>query len=177
MATPRREPDRDAQRSRIVDAALALFGSRGFDAVTMAEVAAQAGVARATVFNHFGSKHALVEAIIERVLDYWAGMLERALADEKTSTPTLVRALFDHMGFDPVGIARYAREHLADGGTILLVEPFAVVTTLLLSVPAAPGVMVTALLDTGPELVPTPLSSLSTLLFGDEVVAISRVLT
>jgi hypothetical protein len=25
-------------------------------------------------------------------------MLERALADEKTSTPTLVRALFDHMG-------------------------------------------------------------------------------
>ena len=27
---------------------------------------------------------------------------------------------------DPVGIARYAREHLADGGTVLLVEPFAV---------------------------------------------------
>jgi 2-polyprenyl-3-methyl-5-hydroxy-6-metoxy-1,4-benzoquinol methylase len=27
---------------------------------------------------------------------------------------------------DPVGIARYAREHLADGGTILLVEPFAI---------------------------------------------------
>jgi AcrR family transcriptional regulator len=98
MAPARREPDRDAQRSRIVDAALALFGSRGFDAVTMAEVAEQAGVARATVFNHFGSKRALVEAIIEGVLDYWAGMLERALADEKTSTPTLVRALFDHMG-------------------------------------------------------------------------------
>ena len=26
---------------------------------------------------------------------------------------------------DPVGIAGYAREHLADGGTVLLVEPFA----------------------------------------------------
>ena len=26
---------------------------------------------------------------------------------------------------DPVGIARYAREHLNDGGTVLLVEPFA----------------------------------------------------
>jgi AcrR family transcriptional regulator len=98
MPPARRDPDRDAQRSRIVDAALALFGSRGFDAVTMAEVAGQCGVARATVFNHFGSKHALVEAIVEGVLDYWAGMLERALADETTSTPTLVRALFDHMG-------------------------------------------------------------------------------
>jgi hypothetical protein len=32
------------------------------------------------------------------VLDAWAGMLENALADETTSTPTLVRALFDHMG-------------------------------------------------------------------------------
>src|SRR3990172_9291787 len=93
-----RDSDRDAQRGRIVDAVLALFGSRGFDAVTMTEVAEQAGVARATVFNHFGSKHALVEAIIEGVLAYWAGMLERALADEKTSTPTLVRALFDHIG-------------------------------------------------------------------------------
>jgi 2-polyprenyl-3-methyl-5-hydroxy-6-metoxy-1,4-benzoquinol methylase len=27
---------------------------------------------------------------------------------------------------DPVGIARYAREHLADGGTVLLVEPYAI---------------------------------------------------
>jgi AcrR family transcriptional regulator len=94
-----RDLHRDAQRDRIVGAALALFGSRGFEAVTMAEVADQAGVARATVFNHFGSKRALVEAIVEGVLAYWAGMLERALADEKTSTPTLVRALFDHMGW------------------------------------------------------------------------------
>jgi 2-polyprenyl-3-methyl-5-hydroxy-6-metoxy-1,4-benzoquinol methylase len=31
---------------------------------------------------------------------------------------------FHDMG-DPVGIARYAREHLAPGGTVLLVEPFA----------------------------------------------------
>jgi AcrR family transcriptional regulator len=93
-----RDQQRDAQRDRIVAAALALFGSRGFDAVTMAEVAEEAGVARATVFNHFGSKRALVEAIIEGVLAYWAGMLERALVDETTPTPTLVRALFDHMG-------------------------------------------------------------------------------
>ena len=29
---------------------------------------------------------------------------------------------------DPVGIARYAREHLLPGGTVLLVEPFALDT-------------------------------------------------
>jgi AcrR family transcriptional regulator len=95
---PKRDQNRQSQRERILDAARALFASRGFEAVTMTEIADQAGVVRATVFNQFGSKGALVEAITESVLDVWAGMLERALADEKTSTPALVRALFEHMG-------------------------------------------------------------------------------
>ena len=95
---PKRDRNRQDQRERILDAARALFASRGFDAVTMGEIAERAGVVRATVFNQFGSKGALVEAITAGVLDVWAAMLERALADEKTSTPTLVRALFDHMG-------------------------------------------------------------------------------
>jgi AcrR family transcriptional regulator len=92
------------QRERILDAARALFARGGFEDVTMAEVAELAGVARATVFNHFGSKRALVEAITESVLGYWAAMLERALADERSSTPSLVRALFQVMGF---GIERF----------------------------------------------------------------------
>jgi AcrR family transcriptional regulator len=70
----------------------------------MADVAAKAGVVRATVFNYFPSKHALVEAITGDVIAYWDAMLERALASESTPVPTLVRALFDHMGF---GIEQY----------------------------------------------------------------------
>jgi AcrR family transcriptional regulator len=93
-----RQLKRDAQRERILDAARALFASRGFDLVTMGDVAEEAGVVRATVFNHFGSKGALVEAITEGVLDAWRGLLDNALADETSSTPTLVRALFEHMG-------------------------------------------------------------------------------
>ncbi len=95
----RREQNREEQRARILDAARFLFASRGFDQVTMADVAQLAQVARATVFNYFPSKYALVEAITEEVLAYWHGMLECALADEKSGTPALVRALFDHMGW------------------------------------------------------------------------------
>ena len=94
----RREQNRQAQRERILDAARSLFASRGFDAVTMNDVAAEAGVVRATVFNHFGSKRALVEAITASVFGYYAEMLDRALADESSPTPALVRALFEHMG-------------------------------------------------------------------------------
>jgi AcrR family transcriptional regulator len=64
----------------------------------MAEVAKVAGVARATVFNHFGSKVALVEAITENVFAYWASLLDTALADERSPTPRLIRSLFEQMG-------------------------------------------------------------------------------
>jgi AcrR family transcriptional regulator len=93
-----RDQQRNYQRERILDAARFLFAGRGFDAVAMSDVAERAGVARATVFNHFGSKHALVEAITASVFDYYAVMLDQALADESSATPALVRALFDHMG-------------------------------------------------------------------------------
>ena len=55
-------------RGRILVAAQQLFADHGPDEVTMTEVAKEAGVARATVFNQFGSKHALIEAITENVL-------------------------------------------------------------------------------------------------------------
>ena len=93
-----RERHRTDQRLRIVDAARRLFASRGVDDVTMAEVAREAGVARATVFNYFGSKHALLEAITEEVIAFYEAMLQNALADEASPTPVLVRALFDTMG-------------------------------------------------------------------------------
>jgi len=104
----KRDQNRDDQRERILDAARSLFASRGFDAVTMAEVAEIAGVARATVFNHFGSKVALVEAITENVFAFWASMLESAIADERTPTARLVRSLFEQMG---LGIEQFQGFH------------------------------------------------------------------
>jgi AcrR family transcriptional regulator len=88
---------RDGQRQRVVDTAAQLFADRGFGDVTMAEITESAEVARATVFNYFGSKHALIEAITETVLDVWGAMLDDALADEATPIPLLVRKLCDGM--------------------------------------------------------------------------------
>jgi SAM-dependent methyltransferase len=60
-----------------------------------------------------------------------AGVADRTtfeVADAKSYQGTFeLICFFDclHDMGDPVGIARYAREHLAPGGTVLLVEPFA----------------------------------------------------
>lgn len=58
MSTPldRRSRKRLATRRGISDAATRLFLERGFDAVTVDEIAAAADVGRMTVFNHFPRK-------------------------------------------------------------------------------------------------------------------------
>lgn len=54
-----RETKKRQTRTAIADAALALFLEHGFDQVTVAEVARQAGVSTNTVFNYFPSKEDL----------------------------------------------------------------------------------------------------------------------
>ena len=56
----RRELRRQETRARIVDAATELFAERGFDAVSVMEIAKHAGVVEKTVFNHFPVKEGLV---------------------------------------------------------------------------------------------------------------------
>jgi AcrR family transcriptional regulator len=55
-----RERKRQETRARIVDAAADLFAERGFEAVSVMEIARRAGVVEKTVFNHFPVKEGLV---------------------------------------------------------------------------------------------------------------------
>jgi AcrR family transcriptional regulator len=55
-----RERRRQQTRARIVDAATDLFAERGFDSVSVVEIAQRAGVVEKTVFNHFPVKEGLV---------------------------------------------------------------------------------------------------------------------
>jgi AcrR family transcriptional regulator len=54
-----RETKKLATRQQIADVAMRLFVQRGFDRVTVAEVAAEAGVSEKTVFNYFPTKEDL----------------------------------------------------------------------------------------------------------------------
>ncbi len=60
----------DDKRGRLLEAALDLFETRGFDGVAVPEVAAKAGVAVGTVYRHFATKAALVNALYR----HWKGV-------------------------------------------------------------------------------------------------------
>jgi AcrR family transcriptional regulator len=53
---------REQRRARIEKTALELFRTRGFDNVTVEDVCAEAGVAPATFYRHFGTKEEVVFA-------------------------------------------------------------------------------------------------------------------
>lgn len=59
----------EAQRCRILDAAQACFIRHGFDAASMAEIAAAARMSPGLIYRYFSSKNAIILGIIERQLE------------------------------------------------------------------------------------------------------------
>lgn len=60
MSTSLRERNRLAAMRAIQEKALDLFDERGFDAVTIEEIAAEAGVSPSTMYRYFGTKEGLI---------------------------------------------------------------------------------------------------------------------
>ena len=57
-------PDVSEQRTaQIIEAATKVFAAKGFDGATMADIAAEAGINKATIYLYFDSKDALIQAI------------------------------------------------------------------------------------------------------------------
>jgi len=65
----------DDKRAKLLEAALELFETRGFDAVAVPEIAAKAGVAVGTVYRYFETKDALVNALYRQ----WKGAYNAAV--------------------------------------------------------------------------------------------------
>ena len=69
------EPD---SRGRLMEAALALYGERGFDNTTVAEIAERAGLTERTFFRHFADKREVLFGGGEEFEDALVGTVARA---------------------------------------------------------------------------------------------------
>lgn len=63
--SPQRLTDR--KRAAVIQAAVAQFRAAGYEATSMDRIAAAAGVSKRTVYNHFPSKQALFDAMLEQL--------------------------------------------------------------------------------------------------------------
>lgn len=80
-------------RRRILDEALRLFSERGYDAVSVGEIARAVGIKAPSLYNHFSGKRAIFDAMVEDTAERYArgavGLdvhLENAVSDESAFT-------------------------------------------------------------------------------------------
>ena len=86
-----------ATPDRILDAALASFGSRGYEATSLDALATTLGLRKQTILYWFASKDALLQAVIERSAAELAQALEGALdqaGDGWARVEAVVRSVF-----------------------------------------------------------------------------------
>ncbi len=93
VAQNRQTRKRLATRQNISDVATRLFIERGFDAVTVDQIAAAADVSRMTVFNHFSRKEDLFFDLDEESREEMLAALQRR---DPATTPVEALRLFAH---------------------------------------------------------------------------------
>lgn len=85
-------------RASILEASVDLFGSRGFSAVSLDEIAGVVGVAKQTVLYWFPSKDELLDAVLEQTAAELAAVIEaavRAAPDEPLArVEAVIHAVF-----------------------------------------------------------------------------------
>jgi AcrR family transcriptional regulator len=87
VRTPRRVESRERvrmsgqeRREQLLDVGRRLFAKKGFEAVSVEEIAAKAGVSKPVVYEHFGGKEGLYAVVVDREMS--------ALLDGITSSLT-----------------------------------------------------------------------------------------
>lgn len=88
-----RERTRRAVQSELIDAAQELFARRGYEAVTVEEIAEAVGISRRSFFRYFGGKEALVLGKYDRQGELFAALLAQRPAAEPPWTA--LRRMFD----------------------------------------------------------------------------------
>jgi AcrR family transcriptional regulator len=111
MAKPRtRDPER---KQRILAAAAALGARRGFHAISMADIGAEAGIVGSGIYRHFESKTAILIAMHDQVMDRLAGGAAAILAAGGSDAQTMSALVRDHIQVamqDRDALALYHRE-------------------------------------------------------------------
>jgi AcrR family transcriptional regulator len=98
------------RRQQLLDIGRRLFAERGFEGTSIEEIAAQAGVSKPVVYEHFGGKEGLYAVVVDREVERLT-TVTKALSEGPYSKPRFEAAA--------VSLLRYIDDN-ADGFRILV---------------------------------------------------------
>ena len=64
--------DRGNTKQEILEASLELFSVQGFEATSISQIAGAVGIRKASLYSHFESKQAILDALVKDVLEQYA---------------------------------------------------------------------------------------------------------
>ena len=110
MGKPAEIVDITKGRDRLIKVTMALFAERGFDGVTVRDIATAAGVSVGLINHHFGSKEGLRDAVDR----YFIGQFEEVLTAEPTAGGRSVSA--QEIGLDDLAdwVEQWIGRHIDD---------------------------------------------------------------
>lgn len=95
---PGMSPDAaSAKRRQILDGARLVFAELGYERAAVDQIAARAGVSKATVYNHFHDKRALFIAAVVESCDRFREDLARKVAEPSGDVDAVLRAIGTHV--------------------------------------------------------------------------------
>ncbi|MDP2014551.1 MAG: TetR/AcrR family transcriptional regulator [Actinomycetota bacterium] len=105
------------RREQLITIARRLFAAKGFESVSVEEIAAKADVSKPVVYEHFGGKEGLYAVIVDREMNDLLLTISEAL-NPTVDTPMNARilleraamALFDYIEADPDGFRILVRD-------------------------------------------------------------------
>lgn len=115
MTTSKKRSDRFLQ---ILGVAQGRFARQGFDGTTLAQIATDSGIRKASLYYHFPTKESLYLAVIGAILDDLRSVIRkaaRARGDYVERLDNLGGSVVDYLGTHPDAASLLVREAMGEG--------------------------------------------------------------
>lgn len=108
------------RREQLIGVGRSIFAERGFEATTVEEIAAKAGVSKPVVYEHFGGKEGLYAVVVDREMGTLLGAVTTALSGGGTTRAVVesaAMALLDYIESSTDGFRILVRDSPAGQST------------------------------------------------------------
>jgi AcrR family transcriptional regulator len=115
------------RRAQLVEVGRMLFAEKGFESVTVEEIAHTANVSKPVVYEHFGSKDGLYAVVVDREMTYLLNSITKALTavHPRLLLEQTACALFDYIESNTDGFRILLRDSPAVSSTTTATGSFA----------------------------------------------------